>query len=58
MSNSFPGLIAAEKCQSKVGRLVYVNITDPLLVGRTGFSAMESVLCGVRIVVEFILRIQ
>ena len=37
MSNSFPGIIAAEKCQSKVGRLVYVNITDPLLVGRTGF---------------------
>lgn len=58
MSNSFPGIIAAEKCQSKVGRLVYVNITDPLLVGRTGLSALESVLCGVRIVVEFILRIQ
>ena len=38
MSNSFPGIIAAEKCQSKVGRLVYVNITDPLLVGRTGLS--------------------
>ncbi len=58
MSNSFPGIIAAEKCQSKIGRLGYVNITDPLLVGRTGLSASESVLCGVRIVLEFILRIQ
>lgn len=45
MSNSFPGIIVAEKCQSKIGRLGYVNITDPLLVGRTGLSASESVLC-------------
>lgn len=44
MSNSFSRIIAAEKCQSKIGRLGYVNITDPLLVGRTGLSALESVL--------------